>query len=78
MRDILKAPVKAGKELVVQVHYMVKSSDLPWLRVMRRPAVRLAAKRSQGCMQAWPLSSEITHPGADLVEWWGRQYRVPR
>jgi hypothetical protein len=31
-----------------------------------------------GGMQAWLLSSEITDPSADLVEWWGRQYGPPR
>jgi hypothetical protein len=41
----LKAPVKAGKEQEVQVLYVVKGSDQPWLRVMRQPSVRMAAKR---------------------------------
>jgi hypothetical protein len=31
-----------------------------------------------GGMQAWLLISEITLSGADLVTWWGRQYRALR
>ena len=40
-----KAPVKAGKKQEVEVLHMVKASDQPWPRVMRRLLVRGAAKR---------------------------------
>jgi hypothetical protein len=43
--DTEKAPVKAGKKQEVKVLHMIKASDQSWPRVMRRPLVRVAAKR---------------------------------
>ncbi len=43
--DVVKAPVKVGMDRGVKVPCMVKASDQPWPRVMRRPLVRVAAKR---------------------------------